>query len=86
MTGWDDLYARIVAATGWSWDQVDALTIPRYRAMQRHWRDYPPAHLLLRALVGYRPPSNGRQTGGGFAALAALAPSGTLNVAALRAG
>ena len=85
MTDWDFLYAQIVAATGWNWDQVDALTIPRYRALLRYWRDYPPPHLLLRALLGVRTkrPSNSF-TGASFETLAALAPGGTLNVAALK--
>jgi hypothetical protein len=84
---WDFVYAQIIAATGWDWDQVDALTIPRYRALQRYWRDYPPAHLLLRALVGFKPRSHPAATTGNapasFETLAALAPGGTLNVTAL---
>lgn len=73
---WDAIYAHIIAATGWDWDQVDALTIPRYRALKRYWDDFPPAHLLLRALAGYQP----RKTApaDSFAALAALAPDGKL--------
>ncbi len=85
MTDWDSVYAQIIAATGWTWDQVDALTIPRYRALHRYWQDFPPAHLLLRTLVGFR---GTRKTDTSpmatFDALAALAPGGTLNIAALR--
>lgn len=88
MTDWDFLYAQIIAATGWDWDQVDALTMPRYRALLRYWQTYPPAHLLLRALVGFKPPGAERSGSGtapaSFESLAALAPSGTLNVAALK--
>jgi phytoene dehydrogenase-like protein len=85
LTDWDYLYAQIIAATGWDWDQVDALTIPRYRALQNYWRDYPPAHLLLRALIGFKARDRDRATNtpAPFETLAALAPSGTLNVAAL---
>jgi hypothetical protein len=89
LTDWDFVYAQIIAATGWSWDQVDALTIPRYRALQRYWRDYPPAHLLLRALIGIKPRAGDRSATGAdtapasFETLAALAPTGTLNIAAL---
>jgi hypothetical protein len=81
LTDWDFLYAQIIAATGWDWDRVDALTIPRYRALVRYWRDYPPAHLLLRALVGFK--SSRAAPPASFEMLAALAPGGTLNVAAL---
>jgi hypothetical protein len=85
LTDWDFVYAQIIAATGWNWDQVDALTIPRYRALQRYWHDYPPAHLLLRALVGFKPRArkDAATAPASFETLAALAPGGTLNVAAL---
>jgi hypothetical protein len=83
LTDWDMIYAQIIAATGWSWEQVDALTIPRYRALKRYWIEAPPAHLLLRALVGFRPERRSRSAAAPFEALAALAPSGTLNIAAL---
>jgi len=73
---WDAIYAQIVSATGWSWDQVDVLTIPRYRALRRHWEEYPPAHLLLRALAGFQPRKTA--TPDSFATLAALAPGGKL--------
>lgn len=80
---WDFLYAQIIASTGWDWDQVDALTIPRYRALKRYWRDYPPVHLLLRAALGFKPPRPSETQAAPFDALAALAPKGTLNVANL---
>lgn len=73
---WDAVYAQIVSATGWSWDQVDALTIPRYRALRRYWEEYPPVHLLLRALVGFQPRKATALDS--FATLAALAPEGRL--------
>jgi hypothetical protein len=79
---WDLLYAQIIASTGWDWHQVDALTIPRYRALKRYWHDYPPVHLLLRALFGFKP-ARQNEAASPFDALAALAPAGTLNVANL---
>ncbi|MGH6980091.1 MAG: hypothetical protein ACREFC_02690 [Stellaceae bacterium] len=82
MTDWDFIYAQIVAATGWSWDQVDAMTIPRYRALKRYWEEYPPAHLLLRALAGYqrRRPAAAAP----FDMLVALAPDGKLHTSGSR--
>lgn len=46
---WDQLYAQVVAATGWTWAEVGRLTLPRYRALRRYWDHHPPAHLLLAA-------------------------------------
>lgn len=79
---WDFVYAQIIASTGWDWDQVDAMTIPRYCTLKRYWRDYPPVHLLARALLGFKPPRTA-ETASPFEALAALAPTGTLNIATL---
>jgi hypothetical protein len=79
LTDWDYLYAQIVAATGWNWAEIDALTIPRYRALARYWREFPPVHVLLRALAGYRPPP---EAAAPFDLLMSLAPGGTLNLAA----
>lgn len=85
MTDWDFLYAQIIAATGWSWNQVDALTIPRCRVLMRYWRDYPPAHLLLRALVGWKPaPIATEGAPAPFERLMTLAPGGTLTLGALK--
>lgn len=89
MTDWDEIYAHVVSATGWSWDRVDTLTIPRYRALARYWERFPPAHLLLRALVGYKPRQGARAVApfasapSPFDALAAMAPGGSLGISAL---
>jgi hypothetical protein len=88
LTDWDEIYAHVVSATGWNWDQVDTLTIPRYRALARYWERFPPAHLLLRALVGFKPTlgSNAPAFASApapFDALAAMAPGGSLSIAAL---
>jgi hypothetical protein len=53
---WDGLYASTCADTGWTWDEVGRLTLPRLRAIYRHFRQQPPAHWLLAAWVGYKPP------------------------------
>jgi len=51
------LICHVCQATGWNWDYVeDHLTMPRLRALKRHWATSPPPHQLLhliaRALVG----------------------------------
>ncbi|MGH6990165.1 MAG: hypothetical protein ACREFD_14660 [Stellaceae bacterium] len=81
MTDWDFVYAQIIAATGWHWAEIDALTIPRYRALMRYWHEYPPPHLLLRALVGFQPTA---EPAASFDVLMSLAPGGTLNTATLK--
>lgn len=32
------------------------MTIPRYRALHRHWRRYPRPEWLIAGYLGYRPP------------------------------
>lgn len=35
------------------------MDLPRIEAMQRYWAQYPPAHVLLAAQVGWRPQQAG---------------------------
>lgn len=56
------MICQICQATGWSWDYVeDHLTVPRLRALKRHWAHSPPPPQLLaliaRALGGMTPSS-----------------------------
>jgi len=50
-----------VAATGWTHEEVESLTLPRLRELNRHWATYPPAHIsisrIFNALTGYKPPA-----------------------------
>lgn len=58
MTGgvfeWDDCYAHVIASTGWTWADVDDLTIPRYLALLRYWKQSPPIHMLVAAYMGFK--------------------------------
>jgi hypothetical protein len=39
----DVLRARLVTATGWTWEHIDAtMTLPRYRQLARYWQGTPP--------------------------------------------
>ncbi len=39
---WDELYARIIALTGWTWEYVGRhLTIPRLQALNKFWAQHP---------------------------------------------
>ena len=42
-----------MACTGWSLDEIDRLTLPRWQEMARYWRQHPPLHLLMAAWMGY---------------------------------
>lgn len=50
---WDDTYSHIIACTGWTWEYIDDfMTLPRFDAMQKYWRNNPPVHILLRDFFG----------------------------------
>ncbi len=55
---WFNLYAHVIASTGWRWADVDELTVPRYEALARYWSDHPPVHMLVQRLAdAYLEPS-----------------------------
>lgn len=58
---WLGFYAQICADTGWDFDQVGRLTLPRYRALYAHFRRQPPVHWLLAAFIGWKPSQDGPQ-------------------------
>jgi hypothetical protein len=41
---------------GWTFDQINAAPFPEVLNQLDYWAQYPPAHLLLRGFVGYKPP------------------------------
>lgn len=56
MTDWDAIYARVITATGWTWDYIDEyLTLPRLNALGKHWQDFPPVNETVAAFVGIKP-------------------------------
>jgi hypothetical protein len=61
---------------GWTWEQVDQLTLPRLNALTAYWQRHPPTHILLAAHVGYKPPAKAQSvnqsTGNGLAELMSL--------------
>jgi len=52
-----------MASLGWTWEQVDQLTIPRLNALTAYWQRHPPMHILLAAYVGYKAPAKPIETG-----------------------
>lgn len=49
--------------TGWTWDQVGRLTVPRFQALTAQWRVTPPLNRLLAAALGLRPSSSSSPRG-----------------------
>jgi hypothetical protein len=57
-----------VISTGWTWEYIDDnMTLPRMEALNQYWVDNPPLHLLVRGLVGYKPPAGGSEADRGSA-------------------
>lgn len=79
---WADLYALVATACGYTWPEIDAMSLSALRDLLAYWSRHPPAHLLLAAALRVTPrPKPARAT---FADLAALAPGGVLSNAATR--
>lgn len=57
-----DLYAYVIACTGWTWADVDRLTIAHYLALARYWQKSPPVHVLVAAYMGYKAPESAQDT------------------------
>lgn len=54
--GWDELYAKVITATGWTWDYLDeCLTLPRLNALLKHWQSSPPVHITSALVAGIQP-------------------------------
>jgi hypothetical protein len=58
------------------------LTFPRYFARQDYWRDFPPVHVLLRAIAvglgAYRPQEPAAAKQDAMATLRAMFPDGKI--------
>ena len=46
----------MIANTGWTWEEVGRLTMPRLKALNRYWVKHPPVHMLVAAYLGYEAP------------------------------
>lgn len=42
----------MIACTGYTWDEVGKLTIPRLKALKAYWDVHPPLHLMVEAYLG----------------------------------
>ncbi len=76
---WADLYALVATSCGYTWPEIDAMSLSALHDLLAYWSHHPPAHLLLAAALRFTPkPKSDRA---GFADLAALAPGGLLSTA-----
>ena len=75
---WSDLYGLVATCCGYTWPEIDAMSLSALRELLDYWSRHPPAHLLLAAALRFAPkPKSARAA---FADLAALAPAGVLSV------
>lgn len=45
---WGEIYAGIIAGTGWTWEYIDEnMTLPRVISLNKHWAEFPPVHIGL---------------------------------------
>ena len=77
---WADLYALVATSCGYTWAEVDAMSLSALRELLDYWSRHPPAHLLLAAALRFK--SQPKSERAGFADLAALAPGGVLSTGA----
>ncbi|MGH6975802.1 MAG: hypothetical protein ACREED_02125 [Stellaceae bacterium] len=73
---WADLYALVATGCGYTWPEIDAMSLSAVRELLAYWSRHPPAHLLLAAALRFTPKAKPERAD--FAALAALAPAGVL--------
>ena len=54
---WDAVYCLLIERTGWTWDTIDDhMDLPRFLALDRHWRRHPPLRDMVQAYLGIKPP------------------------------
>lgn len=81
---WADLYALVATGCGYTWPEIDAMSLSALRDLLAYWSRHPPAHLLLANAFGVTP--RPKPECAGFADLAALAPGGVLSGGGATAG
>ena len=53
---WDAVYCLLIERTGWTWDTIDSqMDLPRFLALDRHWRRRPPLRDMVQAYLGIEP-------------------------------
>ncbi|HET9183252.1 MAG TPA: hypothetical protein VFP59_14035 [Candidatus Angelobacter sp.] len=49
---WPFVYGHIATATGWTFAEIDRLTLWEANDLFTYWQDYPPTHVLVAAYLG----------------------------------
>ena len=50
---WGELYAHLIACTGWTWDYIEnQMDIPRLASMNAYWAKHPPLHVMVQWFMG----------------------------------
>lgn len=52
------LYGDIARDTGWTFSQIDELSMPQVRDLQASWEQSPPLFQMVSAWAGYKAPSD----------------------------
>ena len=71
---WGSLYGLLATSCGYTYPQIDAMSLSQVRELLGYWRQHPPVHLLVAAALG----AQAKPAPQDFAALMALAPGGAL--------
>lgn len=45
-------YGTLATVCGWTWNEIDAFTLPRFYRLCRYWRKNPPTDRILAAVHG----------------------------------
>lgn len=56
MTDWGEIYAHLIACTGWTWDYIaENVDLLRLETLNRYWDKFPPLHVMVAAYLGLKP-------------------------------
>lgn len=55
MALWRRVYGRIIGGTGWTFAEVDALTLEEVEELQQAWKEDPPMSEVVKAYLGVVP-------------------------------
>lgn len=54
----------MILATGWAWEYIDELDLPRVEALYRGFKKHPPMHWCAAAFVKFKPRAAARGRSG----------------------
>lgn len=73
----DELTIAIARDFGWSIDEtLDRITLHWWQAIERSWRRYPPIHVLVAGIAGWKPPPTVAASHPSISLIKAMYPDG----------